>query len=167
MQSFEYRSSYNIIQALTMGLGTLVAGKMWWTSGRMLILGLGIICLARMIIAVSRLTRGEPALSFNHDGVTVPTILGDKQLSWHDISSIYLQKRSSSSIAAVPLGGSFYVCFDTGSSMPWRRVWVPTSAIELPPGGAEALFQTINDAWRSAIGTAAIADHSGDALSTT
>lgn len=147
MISFRFRKAYNVRQAAVSGAAAVALVALGIHQHQWIADIAGIAGLAVATRWASRALSDEPAIVVHQSGVDVAGMFGVSELAWSDIRAVTLQNRSPSNILGYYFGGTLGIGFQTQDSFISRtQLWLPTAAIDLPPGGASELLEILNHA---------------------
>lgn len=147
MISYAFRKAFNVRQAAISSVASLALGASGLHLHQWLPCLAGVAGLAVAARWASWALSDSPAITIRESGVEVAGMFGVSDLAWSDITAITLQSRSPSNILGFYFGGTLGIGFQTENGLVSRvQQWLPTAAIELPPGGASELLETLNHA---------------------
>lgn len=147
MISYAFRKSFNTRQAAISGAASIALGAFGITQDQWLACLAAVAGLAVAARWARRAMTDTPALVVRQTGVEVAGMFGVSELAWSDIKAITLQNRTPSHILGFYFGGTLGIGFQTENNFISRtQQWLPTDAIELPPGGASELLEVLNHA---------------------
>lgn len=142
---YRFVRSYNVRQAVISGVSSLALMGIGIHQHQWLP---GVVGAAALLVAVRwamRAASQAPAIEISQSGVSVAGMFGVSELAWSDITSVSLQNRRPSNVLGYYFGGTLGIDFQTDNGFVSRtQLWLPTAAIELPPGGASELLNILN-----------------------
>jgi hypothetical protein len=151
MHTFQFKQGYCAHQAARMAFSSLGLVVLSWHSGQWSTLGAAVLVAGCALVCFRNMMTDAPAFSFDDQNVRINTPFGVNELAWREITAIYMQPVGASMVMTMPFGGTMSICFQSSRrTLTFGRTWLPLGAIDLPPGGASELLETLNHTWEAA-----------------